>query len=273
MRVEVENLGVNYGSVWGIRGVSFNVEADRIAVVGHNGSGKTTLLSVLSGLRKPTEGKAEVNGLEPYRRGDKWVAIRYSFEKPQFSVPVKVSDLLEALRVNPNCPKVDELVEVLGANEFTDHRLDSLSSGQAQLCNLLMALSCDAELVILDEPTAHLDSYRAGLVDDLLSKRRGLIMATHDPEEGEAVADHFIIMKEGRLVWQGGRRELFADGVYEVTLVDGASGVPSGINVVHSFGAIVIARADEETLSNLFRRGLIAGFKRAGLRYAYAESR
>ncbi|NJF24846.1 ATP-binding cassette domain-containing protein [Thermococcus sp. Bubb.Bath] len=273
MKVEVENLGVNYGPVWGIRGVSFNVEADRLAIVGHNGSGKTTLLSILSGLRKPTEGKATINGTEPYLRKDKWVVIRYSFEKPQFSIPVRVRDLVETLMVNSRCPHVGDLVDALGIGEFMDHRLDGLSSGQAQLCNLLMALSCDADVVVLDEPTAHLDSYRAGIIDDLLSKRKGLILATHDPEEGEAVADHFIIMKEGKLVWQGDRKDLFAEGIYEITLTEKELGLPKGIQVVHSFGAIVVARADEELLNDLFRKGVIAGFKRAGLRYAYAESR
>ncbi|MDV3103323.1 ABC transporter ATP-binding protein [Thermococcus waiotapuensis] len=273
MKVEAKNLGVSYGTVWGIRGVTFSAEAERLAIVGHNGSGKTTLLSVLSGLRKPTEGEARVNGKEPYVRDDKWVAIRYSFEKPQFSIPVRVRDLVETLRANPHCQRVDELVEGLGIKEFLDHRLDGLSSGQAQLCNLLMALSCDAELVILDEPTAHLDSYRAGVIDDMISRLKGLIIATHDPEEGEAVADYFIIMKEGRIVWQGGRRDLFSKGVYEITLFDKESELPTGLDILHSLGAIVIARADEEFLSDLFRKGLIAGFKRAGLRYAYAESR
>ncbi|ASI98816.1 ATP-binding cassette domain-containing protein [Thermococcus celer] len=273
MRVEAENLKVSYGRVWGLKGVSFNAKAERIAVVGHNGSGKTTLLSVLSGLRKPTEGRATINGEEPYSRKDKWVAIRYSFEKPQFSIPIKVKDLVETLRVNDRCSLVDELVEELGIKEFIDQRLDGLSSGQAQLCNLLMALSCDAEVVILDEPTAHLDSYRAGIIDDLLSKRKGLIIATHDPEEGEAVAEHFLILKEGRLVWEGSRRKLFAEGVYEITLAENGGKLPEEVQVVHSFGAIVVARADEELLSELFRKGIIAGFKRAGLRYAYAESR
>lgn len=273
MRLKVENLGVNYGRVWGVRGLNFEAKADRIAIVGHNGSGKTTLLSVLSGLRKPTEGRALINGWEPYRRSDRWTVIRYSFEKPQFSIPVKVSDLVEALETNESCNRVDELVDALGIREFLDHRLDGLSSGQAQLCNLLTALACDSEVLILDEPTSHLDAYRAGLIDEMLSKRKGLIIATHDPEEGEAVADYFVILKEGKIVWEGSRRKLFAEGIYEVTLSGIDETITGNVEVLHRFGAIVVVRAEEEELIELMRSGKIAGFKRAGLRYAYVESR
>ncbi|NPA47568.1 MAG: ABC transporter ATP-binding protein [Thermococci archaeon] len=271
MRVHAENLGVNYGRVWGIRGLNFDVRAERLAVVGHNGSGKTTLLSVLAGLRKPSEGKAEVDGVEPYDRKDKWIAVRYSFEKPQFSIPVKVRDIVELLRSSSHCRKVDNLVDELGIGSFLDQRLDGISSGQAQLCNLLVALSCDAEVTILDEPTAHLDSYRAGVVDDMISRRRGVIIATHEPEEAEAVADYFMILKEGRIVWQGDRNELFSEDVYEVTLT-GSSLPGEGFEIIHRFGAVLIVKADRERLDELFSSGVIAGFKRAGLRYVYASS-
>jgi len=270
MIVEAENLGVNYGRTWGIKDLTFKAKAERLALIGHNGSGKTTLLSVLSGIRHPTTGSARINGWEPYRRKDKWIVIRYSFEKPQFRIPVKVRDLVEILRANPMCPEVDELIEVLGISQFLERRIDSLSSGQAQLCNLLVALSCNSEVVILDEPTAHLDSYRAGIVDELISKRKGVIIATHDVEEGEAVADYFLIMKEGRLVWTGDRKKLFSSGFYEVTLVE--TGLQLPFETLYRFGATLIVKADVNELVEMMLKGVIAGFKRAGLRYAYAKS-
>ncbi|WP_297462301.1 ABC transporter ATP-binding protein [Thermococcus sp.] len=270
MIVEAEDLGVDYGKTWGIKNLTFKAKADRLAIIGHNGSGKTTLLSVLAGIRHPTRGSARINGWEPYKRKDKWVAIRYSFEKPQFRIPVRVRDVVETLRANQMCLKIDELVEVLGITPFLDKRIDSLSSGQAQLCNLLVALSCDSEVVILDEPTAHLDSYRAGIVDELISKRKGVIIATHDVEEGEAVADYFLILKEGRLVWHGGRRELFSSDVYEVTLIETGTQLP--FETIYRFGATLIVRATSHELVEMVIKGVIAGFKRAGLRYVYAKS-
>ncbi len=270
MIVEAENLGVNYGRTWGIRGLTFKAKTDRLALIGHNGSGKTTLLSVFSGIRHPTTGRAVINGWEPYKRKDKWIAIRYSFEKPQFQIPVKVRDLVEVLKANPRCPWVDDLVEALEITQFLDRRIDSLSSGQSQLCNLLVALSCDSEVVILDEPTAHLDSYRAGIVDELISKRTGVIIATHDVEEGEAVADYFLILKEGRLVWSGTRKELFSNDIYEVTLIETGGQLP--FKTLYRFGATLIVKAEGNELVDMLSKGIIAGFKRAGLRYAYAKS-
>jgi len=270
MIVEAENLGVNYGKTWGIKDLTFKAKAERLALIGHNGSGKTTLLSVLAGIRHPTTGSARINGWEPYKRKDKWVAIRYSFEKPQFRIPVKVRDLVEILRANPMCLEVDELAEVLGIAPFLDRRIDSLSSGQAQLCNLLVALSCDSEVVILDEPTAHLDSHRAGIVDEIISRRKGIIIATHDVEEGEAVADYFLILKEGRLVWAGKRRGLFSDSIYEVTLIETETQLP--FETLYRFGATLIVKATSSELMEMMLKGVIAGFKRAGLRYAYAKS-
>ncbi len=270
MMVEAKDLGVSYGRNWGIKGLTFKVNANRLALIGHNGSGKTTLLSVLSGIRHPTTGMARINGREPYRRTDKWIAIRYSFEKPQFNIAVRVADVVDILRTNSNCPYVDDLIDALGINSFLEQRINMLSSGQAQLCNILVALSCRSEVVILDEPTAHLDSYRGGVVDELISKRKGLIIATHDIEEGEAVGDYFLIMKDGRLVWSGDREKLFSDEMYEVTLLDPNIHLP--LPEVYRFGATVIVKAKDEELQSLFSSGVIAGFKKAGLRYAYAKS-
>jgi len=270
MIIEAEDLGVNYGKTWGIKGLNFRAEGKRVALIGHNGSGKTTLLSILAGIRHPTTGKARINGWEPYRKKDKWVAIRYSFEKPQFQIPVKVKDLVDILQTNQECPCVHDLVEALEIQKFYDRRIDSLSSGQAQLCNLLVALSCDSEIVILDEPTAHLDSYRAGVVDDIISRRSNIILATHDVAEGEAVADYFLILKDGRLVWSGGRRDLFSRGIYEVILAETWHKLP--FEPIYRFGATLIVKAEENQLIELMSKGTIAGFKRAGLRYAYAKS-
>ncbi|WP_297501499.1 ABC transporter ATP-binding protein [Thermococcus sp.] len=271
MIVRAENLGVKYGEIWGIRDLTFKADTERLALIGHNGSGKTTLLSVLSGIMHPTTGRAEINGWEPYRRKDKWIAIRYSFEKPDFRVPIRVKDLVETLRANPLCSNIDEMIEAFEIDRFMEERLNSLSSGQAQLCNLLVALSCESEVLILDEPTAHLDSYRAGIVDDIISQKNGVIIATHDIEEGESIADYFLVLKEGQKVWEGDRKKLFSEGIYEVMLTDVK--VNPQVETIYRFGSTLIVKASREEVVRMFLGGKLLGVKKAGLRYVYSKSR
>ncbi len=117
-------------------------------------------------------------------------------------------------------PDLDEVMGILGLEEFYEESLYGLSSGQEQLVMLLAALSRDmGGLVIADEAFTHIDISRSGRIISYMQRiKRDLIFSTHVPEEAETLADYIVILDSGRTVWSGTVTDLFASDIFEVYL-------------------------------------------------------
>ncbi|MDI9644403.1 MAG: ABC transporter ATP-binding protein [Candidatus Verstraetearchaeota archaeon] len=271
MNIRAERLYKKFPKVWALNNIDFSISTDNLALIGPNGSGKTTLLSIIAGLRRPSAGRLEIDGIEPYRdREAAFNDFSYLFEKPKIPLRVRVRELIGILKEEENASEVERLCKELGIESFQGQRIGNLSSGQAQLCGLLVAMSSTRKLLILDEPFVHLDAYRATIVLENLSKRRGLIIATHSPEEAEAVSDHFVIMNEGKIMWCGNHDDLYHEGVFEVFLK--AAELPEDTILVSKFGRSALVKSSEERLMSLYAEGRINGFRKAGLRHVYAKN-
>jgi len=279
MIIRAVNLGKRFGRLWALTDVSFDVSGSIVAVLGPNGSGKTTLLTILAGLRYPTRGRILINGVEPYAEREKAVKmISFMFEKPRFNLGVKVRDIVEIVSSERGCcDEAEDLAFRLGLNEFYETKLSDLSSGQAQLVGLWASFACWNGIVILDEPFAHLDSYRVKVLADTIRGRNDVIFTTHTPEEAEVLADHIIILDKGRVVWAGAKDELLSSNTFEVypigdkeRLMDALR--QEGCDKVVDMGlSIIVNGCDEEVLMKLLKRGIISGFKKAGVRGVYAR--
>ncbi|ADV64777.1 ABC transporter ATP-binding protein [Desulfurococcus mucosus] len=278
MMLRVEKLSKRFGKTWALSEVSFAYEGARIAVLGPNGSGKTTLLTILAGLRYPTTGRALVNGIEPYVERERAVrAISFMFEKPRFNLGIRIRDIVKILSEDRGCgDEAESLARLLGLTEFYDVKLAGLSSGQAQLVGIWASLACWDGVVIIDEPFAHLDIRRAGVLANLISRRSDIIFTTHTPEEAEALADYIVILNNGRVVWAGTRDQLVARDVFEAyPLGDKQRSLglleEEECRVVADLGlTVIVTGCKEEDLAGLVKRGVISGFRRAGVRYVYA---
>lgn len=270
MNIVAENLTKTYDRNTALKKLNFRSESDRLCIIGQNGSGKTTLLSIITGLKRPTSGHLYVNNDEPYiHRNLVLSGTSYLFEKPLLQTSMRVSDFLDLVdRLNDFTDQVG-LKRMLGLDKFEDKRVTRLSSGQTQLCGLYAGLANNANMVVLDEPFAHLDIIRAGQLLEYLSGRKGLIFATHSIEEAENISDFLVVLENGALKWAGKTSDLFTEDVYEITLVDKFEDL--GLKKLYSMGNIIIARSSKEYLQSLFERGRILGFRLAGLRKVYLE--
>lgn len=216
-------------------------EGEFVVIVGANGSGKTTLLNIIEGAEKPNYGTIEINGndvtsLPEYKRS-RWVAR--VFQNPNNGTAPDLTILdnfrLAALRtqrktltIGTNAAfkkKVQEKISDLGMGleNKINQPMGNLSGGQRQALTLLMSVMDDADILLLDEPTAALDPKSALVIlnlADKLNKKLGIttILITHNIKDAQQYGNRLIQMYEGRIlrdVNTGAKAKLLLPDIYE----------------------------------------------------------
>lgn len=190
------------------------VDARSIALFGPSGSGKTSILEAIAGLRTPQQGRIVINGRVLFDRAAHVdVAAR---ERHVGYVPQDVL-LFPHLDVRRNVTyatqrrahtDVDALARLLELSPLMDRRVGSLSGGERQRVALARALYSGPSVLLLDEPLAAVDlGRRRKIIDALLAIRDELhvplVYVTHSPDEARAIADHALVIDEGRVVAAG----------------------------------------------------------------------
>jgi len=167
-------------------------EGDFVGLIGPNGAGKTVLLKVLLGLIPPTSGEIRILGNSPTRsRSLIGYVPQYARFDSKFPISVREVVLMGRLSKTRACfgytaedrKKADEVMEKLELDALSEMRIGKLSGGQIQRVLIARALASDPKLLLLDEPTASLDTLVGSNVYDLLeelSKRMTIILVSHD---------------------------------------------------------------------------------------------
>ena len=213
--VEVCRLSVGYGGETVVADIGFKLDRGKVlALIGSNGSGKTTLLKTIAGLLPPISGKIEVLGGAPLAKPSQ-VAYMGQFHPSSFMLPLRAIDVVRMARfashgllgrmTNKDERAVREAMERMGVLALAMESLNTLSGGQRQRVFLAQAFARDADLILLDEPAANLDTpacdtYRR-LVRQLAAEGRSVIVATHDI--GEAADYDWTMMLAHRVVAYG----------------------------------------------------------------------
>jgi ABC-2 type transport system ATP-binding protein len=213
--VEVHDLHVRYGEVHAVRGVSFAAEAGQItAVLGPNGAGKTSTIEVCEGLRRATSGTVRVADLDPgtqqraltERIG---VMLQDGGIYPGATVARTVAHYatLAGRKVDPTA-----LVEQVGLAERRRSTWRQLSGGERQRLSLALALTTRPQVAFLDEPTSGVDVHGRdtirAIVRSLAADGCAVVLATHELDEAERLADKVIILDQGTVVADGSLAEL-----------------------------------------------------------------
>jgi putative ABC transport system ATP-binding protein len=218
--LKVSGLNKTYGSgeaaVHAVRDVAFETKpGEFIAIVGPSGSGKTTLLAMIGGLLAPTSGAILVNGRDIARFRDSEL-VRYRRESVGFVF--QANNLVPYLTGRENMllvqsitggnaaaarSRAGQLLEELGISSRANALATALSGGERQRVAIGRALMNDPELVLVDEPTANLDSERGrqvvqSLIAEVRSRGKLGIMVTHDSEMA-SLADRVLALRDGQL--------------------------------------------------------------------------
>jgi oligopeptide/dipeptide ABC transporter ATP-binding protein len=202
--------------------VSLTVSKGRtLAVVGESGSGKSTLARMLVGLTSPTVGDVTVDGHAMTGRltAEQRRAVQFVSQNPWSALNRRRTvghALALPLRVHRLVPdrsacerRVRELLELVGLPEqYAQRRPSDISGGELQRVTIARALSVEPAVVVLDEPTASLDSAVKAVVVSVLAElkeRLGLtyVLVTHELDVARYLADHAAVMYRGRVVEYG----------------------------------------------------------------------
>ncbi len=227
----VRGVSAGYGPVQVLHEVSVEVHARRtLAVVGELGSGKSTLARVITGLLAPSSGEVAFEGepLPPGHRARSRDALRriqmiYQSADTALNPKLRVRELIgrpARMYLGLKGRALDERVrELLSLIELEpDLHLDrlpgELSGGQKQRVGIARALAAEPRCILCDEVTSALDQIVAEGILTLLERLQSelglaLMVITHDLATVEAIADEVVVMKDGRVVEQGPRAQVF----------------------------------------------------------------
>jgi ABC-2 type transport system ATP-binding protein len=211
--LSLRGVSRTYGERTALHPLDLDLEPGRCtALFGHNGSGKSTLLRIAAGRDTPTTGQALFAG-RPVREDDPQVRARVAVVGDMVACypDLTVREHLELVAVAHAVADADEWIDhVLADRRLSDHAdalPGALSSGQTQSMLLASALVRPRDLLILDEPEQRLDpDARRRLAELLVAEKEGgaaVLLATHQAELAEAVADRVIALEDGRVIGDG----------------------------------------------------------------------
>ncbi|MEY3124556.1 MAG: hypothetical protein RLZZ573_1076 [Pseudomonadota bacterium] len=230
--VELRNIKKAFGGVHAVDDVSLNLyPAEVVAVLGHNGAGKSTLMKMLAGAYPIDSGDVIINGQK--------VNVR----TPADAQAMGIETIYQTLALADNLDSVANLFlgrELLTKwNTLDDHRMDAdarkvfqrlnknfknyhtpvrrLSGGQRQVVAISRAIYFNAQILIMDEPTAALGPEEtamvARLIEQLKAEGVGIFLISHDMHDVFALSDRVAVMKNGRMVGTYNTKDVTEDEV------------------------------------------------------------
>jgi len=255
-RLSVEQVSYAYAPnpqqapVFTLEATSFQAKSGEVvAVLGPNASGKSTLLQIISGAIQPLSGRVLLNGfvthqLEPRTRGQRIAMVQ---QESQLLFPSKAWEFVlqgrhpygKSLRFesDEDVAIAQNALAQVGAEYLSDRWMDQISGGEKQRVILARALAQQPLLLLLDEPTLHLDiAAQIGLLDSLrrlaAENRYTVVVVTHELNLAAEYADQIVLMQRGRCLRVGPpasiyQRELLEQVFQTPLMVElGSSGRP-----------------------------------------------
>ena len=218
--LSLKNIRKTFGGIRALKGVSLSLdEGEVLALVGENGAGKSTLVKVLTGIYHPEEGQINVRGSElvfddAHAAGRAGIAAVHQ-ETVMFD-ELSVAENIYMGRQPMKKGVIDwatmnsqaqVILDEIGAPFKSDVLVKSLGPAERHLVEISRALSQEAKVVILDEPTAALSRQEIndfyGIVRRLRDQGKGIIFITHKFDEIFSLADRYLVLRDGASVGEG----------------------------------------------------------------------
>lgn len=234
--ISIENTTFSYGLSEEnlLDGINLNIEKGKfIGILGPNGCGKSTLLKVILKYLNPKEGiiKIENKELKEYTQSELAEILSFVPQKSSLTMPLTVEDVVYMGRVpymknkwtgfdREDREKVEKIMQMLKIDKFKNRVIFSLSGGEFQRVLLARALAQNTNIMLLDEPTSALDMNYALEIMKLTSyfvKNENLtaVMVLHDLNLASMYCDSIILLKNGKIAYEGTPKELFRPEILE----------------------------------------------------------
>lgn len=218
-KLETESLTRVIDTEQIVDSISVQVQtSDVVAIIGPSGAGKSSFLRLLNRLDEPTDGTVYLDGTD-YREIDPQELRQRIGLIPQYAALTEgnVSEnvaLSAHIQDGPaNSERVTALLEQMGLEGYEDRAVDDLSGGERQRVSIARMLYVDPEVLLLDEPTAHLDSATEERIEELLAELiqeddLTCVLVTHDTTQARRLGDRIVKMVDGSIVAEGTPQEV-----------------------------------------------------------------
>jgi len=230
--VEVEGLHCGYGSEIVLKGINLSLDRGEVlGIIGPNGSGKTTLLRAVSGYLTPLKGRVLLDGRDVRTMGQREIARKMAVvtQSPEAILPFTVEEFVllgriphwrrfQILEGDKDREIAQRAMVSADVQDLKDRPLRELSGGERQLVFLARALAQEPELMLLDEPTAHLDvGHQLKIMDLLLELREregmSVMVVLHDLPLAALYCERLALLDRGRLKVCGSPFEVLREEV------------------------------------------------------------
>ncbi len=234
--LEIDRISKDFGGLRAINNVSFAVGRDEmVGLVGPNGAGKTTLLRLISGILKPTQGKArfkerKISGLAPWDIVNLGVACTFQNMRPFRRLPIIANVMVSCL-----CPramkrgewvkrveaKAMDALEFAGISDLALEKASTLSQGDLKRLEVARAIATEPELLLLDEPFGGLTPvetdlmaksiarlHKGGRFGRLHSEGPAMIIVEHKLQQLMKIVDRIIVLNFGEVIADGSPEEV-----------------------------------------------------------------
>ena len=232
--IQFDRVFFSYGSRLVVHDLSFSIQAhERVAILGESGGGKTTILKLILGLLKPDSGKIKIDGAEISEMTEEELRrIRV-----KFSIVFQEGALFDSLNVKENVAfclreygqmseeeldrRVRGFLRVVGVEEALELMPEELSGGMHRRVAIARSIAgCEPKMFLYDEPTSGLDPINADnicrVILNLSQDQRGLLIVTHKVVDAIKVANRFLFLQEGSIIFDGSKEALINASVPEV---------------------------------------------------------
>ena len=218
--IEVKNITKCYGSTTALKNVTLTFEENKICgLLGRNGAGKSTLLNLITNKIFPTEGAVFIDGA-PVLENDAVLKDVYCMsEQTLYPDSMRVQDVFKWTK--EFYPGMDTAYAHTLADKFalnTRKKIKALSTGYKSIYKIVAALSCNAPILLLDEPVLGLDAnyrdvfYRE-LIESYSRAPRTIVLSTHLIEEAASVIENIAIIKDGVIIMNGTTHDALKAGM------------------------------------------------------------
>ncbi|NLE43597.1 MAG: phosphate ABC transporter ATP-binding protein [Chloroflexi bacterium] len=190
-------------------------QGEVFALIGPSGAGKSTLLRLLNFVESPSRGTITFRGIDYGSEEGVPLEVRRRvttvFQRPMLlnrSVAANVAYGLRLRGIRPNAQQLNRALEQVGLRYLARRRARTLSGGEAQRVALARAIALEPDVLLLDEPTANLDPYNVGLIEDIvlrLNRERGTTIAlvTHNVFQARRLAHRVALLLDGKVIEAG----------------------------------------------------------------------
>ena len=218
--IEAQNLKKSFGDLQAVKGVNFHAEKGEIlSLLGPNGAGKSTTISMLSGLLRPDDGDAYIEG-HSIRNGARDARAALGVVPQDIAIYPDLSarenlvfwGKMYGLRGAGLKRRVNEVLDIIGLTDRQKGACGKFSGGMKRRLNIGIALLHKPQVVIMDEPTVGIDPQsRRNILDnvkELNAQGMTVLYTTHYMEEAQELSDHIAVMDHGQIIASGTHAEL-----------------------------------------------------------------